>query len=59
MCLGMNPDQLGAGESAALLLPIAILRVGKATSAAPIFVSPAMAAAAAIAGNFVDTREHL
>ncbi|HEY6822465.1 MAG TPA: 3-isopropylmalate dehydratase large subunit [Burkholderiales bacterium] len=55
MCLGMNPDRLGAGERCASTSNRNFegrQGVGGRTH----LVSPAMAAAAAIAGHFVDIR---
>ena len=53
MCLGMNDDQLSPGERCARPR-IAISRAVRVRAGARISVSPAMAAAAAIAGHFVD-----
>jgi 3-isopropylmalate/(R)-2-methylmalate dehydratase large subunit len=56
MCLGMNPDILGAGERCASTSNRNFEgRQGK--GGRTHLVSPAMAAAAAIAGHFVDVRE--
>ena len=55
MCLGMNPDILSPA-SAAPPPPIATSRAAKAAVDAPISSRPEMAAAAAIAGHFVDVR---
>ena len=56
MCLGMNPDVLGAGERCASTSNRNFEgRQGK--GGRTHLVSPAMAAAAAIAGHFVDVRE--
>jgi 3-isopropylmalate/(R)-2-methylmalate dehydratase large subunit len=55
MCLGMNPDKLDAGERCASTSNRNFegrQGVGGRTH----LVSPAMAAAAAIAGHFVDIR---
>jgi len=53
MCLGMNPDRLGAGEhSASTSNRNFVGRQG--AGGRTHLVSPAMAAAAAIAGHFVD-----
>lgn len=56
MCLGMNPDKVGAGEHCASTSNRNFEgRQGHASRTH--LVSPAMAAAAAIAGHFVDVRE--
>ena len=56
MCLGMNPDVLEAGERCASTSNRNFEgRQGK--GGRTHLVSPQMAAAAAIAGHFVDTRE--
>jgi 3-isopropylmalate/(R)-2-methylmalate dehydratase large subunit len=56
MCLGMNPDVLGPGERCASTSNRNFEgRQGK--GGRTHLVSPAMAAAAAIAGHFVDVRE--
>lgn len=56
MCLGMNPDQLSSGERCASTSNRNFEgRQGK--GARTHLVSPAMAAAAAVAGHFVDVRE--
>ncbi len=56
MCLGMNPDQLSPGERCASTSNRNFEgRQGK--GGRTHLVSPAMAAAAAIAGHFVDIRE--
>lgn len=56
MCLGMNPDQLEPGERCASTSNRNFEgRQGK--GGRTHLVSPAMAAAAAIAGHFVDVRE--
>ena len=56
MCLGMNPDQLGAGERCASTSNRNFEgRQGK--GGRTHLVSPSMAAAAAIEGHFVDIRE--
>jgi 3-isopropylmalate/(R)-2-methylmalate dehydratase large subunit len=56
MCLGMNADQLGPGERCASTSNRNFEgRQGK--GGRTHLVSPAMAAAAAIAGHFVDVRE--
>ena len=56
MCLGMNPDVLGPGERCASTSNRNFEgrqgRLGRTH-----LVSPAMAAAAAVAGHFVDVRE--
>ncbi len=55
MCLGMNPDQLAAGERCASTSNRNFEgRQGK--GGRTHLVSPAMAAAAAVAGHFVDIR---
>ena len=58
MCLGMNPDQLGAGERCASTSN-RNFEGRQGYLGRTHLVSPAMAAAAAIAGNFVDTRDYL
>ena len=56
MCLGMNPDQLSAGERCASTSNRNFEgRQGR--GGRTHLVSPAMAAAAGIAGHFVDVRE--
>jgi 3-isopropylmalate/(R)-2-methylmalate dehydratase large subunit len=56
MCLGMNPDVLGAGERCASTSNRNFEgRQGR--GGRTHLVSPAMAAAAAVAGHFVDIRE--
>ncbi len=56
MCLGMNPDQVGPGEHCASTSNRNFEgRQGHASRTH--LVSPAMAAAAAVAGHFVDVRE--
>ncbi|MBW3600335.1 MAG: 3-isopropylmalate dehydratase large subunit [Planctomycetes bacterium] len=56
MCLGMNPDQLAPGERCASTSNRNFEgRQGK--GGRTHLVSPAMAAAAAVAGHFVDIRE--
>jgi 3-isopropylmalate/(R)-2-methylmalate dehydratase large subunit len=56
MCLGMNPDRLGAGERCASTSNRNFEgRQGRGGRAH--LMSPAMAAAAAIAGHIVDARE--
>ena len=56
MCLGMNPDRVGPGEHCASTSNRNFEgRQGHASRTH--LVSPAMAAAAAIAGHFVDVRE--
>ena len=56
MCLGMNPDRVGPGEHCASTSNRNFEgRQGHASRTH--LVSPAMAAAAAIAGKFVDVRE--
>jgi 3-isopropylmalate/(R)-2-methylmalate dehydratase large subunit len=56
MCLGMNPDKLDAGERCASTSNRNFEGRQGAGSRTHL-VSPAMAAAAAIAGHFVDIRE--
>ena len=56
MCLAMNPDKLHPA-SAAPRPRTAISRGGRVYEGRTHLVSPAMAAAAAIAGHFVDIRE--
>ena len=56
MCLGMNPDQLAPGERSASTSNRNFEgRQGK--GGRTHLVSPAMAAAAAVAGHFVDIRD--
>ena len=56
MCLGMNPDQLSAGQRCASTSNRNFEgRQGK--GGRTHLVSPAMAAAAAVAGHFVDVRQ--
>ena len=56
MCLGMNPDQLSSGERCASTSNRNFEgRQGK--GGRTHLVSPAMAAAAAVAGHFVDVRQ--
>lgn len=56
MCLGMNPDRVGAGEHCASTSNRNFEgRQGHASRTH--LVSPAMAAAAGVAGHFVDVRE--
>ena len=56
MCLGMNPDRVGPGEHCASTSNRNFEgRQGHASRTH--LVSPAMAAAAAVAGHFVDVRE--
>src|SRR5256885_546920 len=56
MCLGMNPDQLQPGERAASTSNRNFEgRQGR--GGRTHLVSPQMAAAAAVAGHFVDVRE--
>jgi 3-isopropylmalate/(R)-2-methylmalate dehydratase large subunit len=58
MCLAMNPDQIPAGERCASTSNRNFEgRQGR--SARTHLVSPAMAAAAAVAGRFVDVKEFL
>ncbi len=56
MCLGMNPDQAGAGEHCASTSN-RNFQGRQGHGARTHLVSPAMAAAAAVAGHFVDVRE--
>jgi 3-isopropylmalate/(R)-2-methylmalate dehydratase large subunit len=56
MCLGMNPDRLDAGERCASTSN-RNFEGRQGTGGRTHLVSPAMAAAAAIAGHFVDIRE--
>ena len=56
MCLGMNPDQLGDGEHCASTSN-RNFEGRQGYGGRTHLVSPAMAAAAAIAGHFVDVRE--
>ena len=58
MCLGMNEDRLGAGERCASTSNRNFEGRQGAGSRTHL-VSPAMAAAAGIAGHFVDMRELL
>jgi 3-isopropylmalate/(R)-2-methylmalate dehydratase large subunit len=55
MCLGMNPDKLNAGERCASTSN-RNFEGRQGTGGRTHLVSPAMAAAAAIAGHFVDVR---
>ncbi len=55
MCLGMNPDRLGPGERCASTSN-RNFEGRQGTGGRTHLVSPAMAAAAAIAGHFVDIR---
>jgi 3-isopropylmalate/(R)-2-methylmalate dehydratase large subunit len=56
MCLAMNPDKLGAGEHCASTSN-RNFEGRQGFGGRTHLVSPAMAAAAAIAGHFVDVRE--
>jgi 3-isopropylmalate/(R)-2-methylmalate dehydratase large subunit len=56
MCLGMNPDILGAGERCASTSN-RNFEGRQGAGGRTHLVSPPMAAAAAIAGHFVDVRE--
>jgi len=56
MCLGMNPDKLGSGERCASTSN-RNFEGRQGAGGRTHLVSPAMAAAAAIAGHFVDVRE--
>jgi 3-isopropylmalate/(R)-2-methylmalate dehydratase large subunit len=56
MCLGMNPDQLGAEERCASTSN-RNFEGRQGYKGRTHLVSPAMAAAAAVAGHFVDVRE--
>lgn len=58
MCLGMNPDKLGAGERCASTSN-RNFEGRQGQGGRTHLVSPAMAAAAAVAGHFVDVREFL
>jgi 3-isopropylmalate/(R)-2-methylmalate dehydratase large subunit len=58
MCLGMNPDQLAPGERA-VSTSNRNFEGRQGFKGRTHLVSPAMAAAAAIAGRIVDVREHL
>jgi 3-isopropylmalate/(R)-2-methylmalate dehydratase large subunit len=55
MCLGMNPDQLAAGERCASTSN-RNFEGRQGQGGRTHLVSPAMAAAAGIAGHFVDVR---
>ena len=56
MCLGMNPDILAPGERCASTSN-RNFEGRQGTGGRTHLVSPAMAAAAAVAGHFVDVRE--
>ena len=56
MCLAMNPDRLGPGEHCASTSN-RNFEGRQGTGGRTHLVSPAMAAAAAVAGHFVDVRE--
>ena len=56
MCLAMNPDKLGSGEHCASTSN-RNFEGRQGTGGRTHLVSPAMAAAAAVAGHFVDVRE--
>jgi 3-isopropylmalate/(R)-2-methylmalate dehydratase large subunit len=56
MCLGMNPDRLGPGERCASTSN-RNFEGRQGQGGRTHLVSPAMAAAAAVAGHFVDVRE--
>ncbi|MGH8615284.1 MAG: 3-isopropylmalate dehydratase large subunit [Gammaproteobacteria bacterium] len=58
MCLGMNPDRLAAGERCASTSN-RNFEGRQGPKGRTHLVSPAMAAAAAVAGHFVDVRELL
>jgi 3-isopropylmalate/(R)-2-methylmalate dehydratase large subunit len=58
MCLGMNPDQLAPGERCASTSN-RNFEGRQGFKGRTHLVSPAMAAAAAIAGRIVDVRDHL
>ncbi len=58
MCLGMNPDRLAAGERCASTSN-RNFEGRQGPKGRTHLVSPAMAAAAAVAGHFVDVREFL
>jgi 3-isopropylmalate/(R)-2-methylmalate dehydratase large subunit len=57
MCLGMNPDQLKPGQRAASTSN-RNFEGRQGPGGRTHLVSPAMAAAAAVAGHFVDAREY-
>ena len=56
MCLAMNPDKLGSGEHCASTSN-RNFEGRQGNGGRPHLVSPAMAAAAAVKGHFVDVRE--
>src|SRR5690606_11754651 len=56
MCLAMNPDKLGSGEPCASTSN-RNFEGRQGAGGRTHLVSPAMAAAAAVAGHFVDVRE--
>ena len=56
MCLAMNPDKLGSGEHCASTSN-RNFEGRQGAGGRTHLVSPAMAAAAAVAGHFVDVRE--
>ncbi|MGH8625820.1 MAG: aconitase family protein, partial [Gammaproteobacteria bacterium] len=58
MCLGMNPDRLAAGERC-VSTSNRNFEGRQGPKGRTHLVSPAMAAAAAVAGHFVDVREFL
>jgi 3-isopropylmalate/(R)-2-methylmalate dehydratase large subunit len=58
MCLGMNPDQLAPGERA-VSTSNRNFEGRQGFKGRTHLVSPAMAAAAAVAGRIVDVRDHL
>ena len=56
MCLAMNADKLGAGEHCALLRRNRNFEGRQGNGGRTHLMSPAMAAAAAVAGHIVDVR---
>ena len=56
MCLGMNPDKVGAGERCASTSN-RNFEGRQGTGARTHLVSPAMAAAAAVTGHLADVRD--
>ena len=56
-CLGMNPDLIPSGEQLCLNNPNRNFEGRQGKGARTHLVSPAMAAAAAIYGHFIDIRE--
>ena len=57
MCLGMNPDQLKPARTVCASTSNRNFEGRQGRLGRTHLVSPAMAAAAAIAGHFVDVRE--